>query len=362
MKDLIAFTRGVPPVETFPNQQLIECAERVISKRGDDILQYGSAAGYGPLREYLAQKYAVEVDRLVIGQGSLELLDLLCRVSLEAGDSVFVEQPTYDRPLVIFRRAQPDFRGFNLCDGQIDIEAVKTILENGTIPKYFYVIPDFQNPNGSVMGLDQRLVLIELAKKYRFLIIEDNPYRHLRYEGTALPSLFELSSDDVIHMSSFSKLLSPGLRIGFMILPKDLSKKMIDFANDTYICPSFLGQAVAVDFFEQGTLDQHIGKLINLYRSRLQALLSALDKHLKGYGEWVRPQGGFFVGLHLSDHIAPIDPELAAKYGLAFSDGRGFFLNGGSRFVRLPFCALTEDQNKQGIERLGEVISASNKD
>lgn len=362
MMELIAFTRGVPPVETFPNQQLIECADRVISAHGDDILQYGSAAGYGPLREYLAQKYSVDVDQVIIGQGSLELLDLLCRMSLEAGDGVFVEQPTYDRTLIIFRRAQPDLRGFYLCDGQIDIEEVKTTLEKGTTPKYFYVIPDFQNPNGSVMGLDQRMALVELAKKYGFLIIEDTPYRHLRYEGDALPSLFELSSDVVVHMSSFSKLVSPGMRIGFMILSKDLSKRMIDFANDTYICPSFLGQAMAFDFFEQGTLDNHVEKLIHLYRSRLQALLSALDIHLKGLGKWVKPQGGFYVGINLNEDIKPIDLQMTASYGLALSDGRGFFLDGGSRFVRLPFCALAEDQNEQGIERLGKMINASIKD
>lgn len=358
MTDLIAFTRGVPPSATFPDQQLIDCAQRVISKHGDDVLQYGSAAGYGPLREYLAHKYTVDVDQIIVGQGSLELLDLLCRVSLEVGDGVFVEQPTYDRSLIIFKRAQPDLRGFYLSDGQIDIEEVKTTLESGSIPKYFYVIPDFQNPNGSVMGLDQRMALIELAKKYGFLIIEDTPYRHLRYEGDAIPSLFELSSSDVIYMSSFSKLVSPGMRIGFMILPKDLSKRLIDFANDTYICPSFLGQAVALDFFEQGTIDDHIDKMIHLYRPRLRALLSALDIHLKAYGKWVKPQGGFFVGLNLNNDIAPIDQELVASYGLAFTNGRGFFLEGGSRFIRLPFCALTEDQNKQGIERLAKIINA----
>ena len=209
------------------------------------------------------------------------------------------------------------------------------------------------------MGLDQRMALIELAEKYEFLIIEDAPYRHLRYEGDALPSLFELSPDIVIHMSSFSKLVSPGMRIGFMILPKDLSKRMVNFANDSYICPSFLSQAMAVEFLEGGAIDKHIDKLITLYGSRLKALLSEMDMRLKDAGSWTKPQGGFFVGLYLNADIEPIDLKSAASHGLMLTDGCGFFLNGGSRFIRLPFCALTEEQNKLGIERLEKIINAS---
>jgi 2-aminoadipate transaminase len=359
MNDVIAFTRGVPPEESFPTQQLIACADRVLRAHGDEVLQYGSAAGYAPLREYLAQKYTVHTDRLIIGQGSLELLDMLCRVTLGIGETIFVEQPTYDRTLTIFRRAHANLQGFYLENGQMDMEEIHSTLEEGPIPKYFYVIPDFQNPNGSVMELHERTELIRLAKEFKFLIIEDTPYRHLRYTGDAHPALFELSPDVVIHMSSFSKLVSPGMRIGFMILPSDLANKMITFANDTYICPNFLSQAVAYEFFAQGTLDQHIEQLILLYRPRLQALLSAMDAQLDGVGTWVKPQGGFFVGLFLNEDIKPIDLEYVASHGVVLTDGCGFLMTGGNRFIRLPFCALTEQQNKQGIERLGKIIRAS---
>jgi 2-aminoadipate transaminase len=360
MNDVIAFTRGVPPEESFPTKQLIACADRVLRSHGDDILQYGSAAGYGPLRESLAQKYAVTTDRLIIGQGSLGLLDMLCRVTLNAGEPVFVEQPTYDRTLTVLKRAQAALHGFYLNNGQMDLKEIRTSLESGIVPKYFYVIPDFQNPNGSVMGLNERMELIRLAKKYRFLIIEDTPYRHLRYEGKAYPSLFELAPDVVIHMSSFSKLVSPGMRIGFMILPSELVDRMITFANDTYISPNFLSQAVVHEFFEQGTLNKHIEQLISLYRPRLQVLLSEMDAQFEGVGSWVKPQGGFFVGLHLDEDInEPVDLEFAASNGLMLTDGRGFFMSGGNRFIRLPFCALTEKQIQLGVERLGKIIHAS---
>ena len=358
MNDVIAFTRGVPPEESFPTQRLIACADRVLRMHGDDVLQYGSAAGYAPLRDYLSQKYTVRSDRLIIGQGSLELLDMLSRLTLGIGDTVFVEQPTYDRTLTIFRRAQAALRGFYLENGQMNLEEIRSTLEEGSVPKFFYVIPDFQNPNGSVMGLPERTELIRLAKEYHFLIIEDTPYRHLRYTGDAHPALFELSPDVVIHMSSFSKLVSPGMRIGFMILPNDLAKRMTAFANDTYICPNFLSQAVAYEFLSEGTLEKHIEQLISLYRSRLRALLSAMDAQFIDVGTWVKPEGGFFVGLFLNEDIKPIDREYAASHGVGLTDGSGFFITDGDRFIRLPFCALTEKENEQGIARLGKIIRA----
>ena len=359
---IITFTRGVPPAESFPNEELIECHQQVIREHSAKILQYGSAAGYEPLREYIAQQNSVNVKQVVIGQGSLQLLDILCRVSLTEENSVFVEQPTYDRTLTIFKRAKAELRGFGFTTGQINIEEVKTSLEKGFIPKYFYVITDFQNPSGTVMGIAERQALISLARQYGFLIIEDNPYRRLRYEGIPLPSLYEISPDVVIHMSSFSKLVSPGLRIGYMILPKNLAQQLIQYAEDTYVCPSFLNQAVVLEFIERGMLEKQLNYLIHLYRPRLRAILSAMDSRLNGFGEWVKPQGGFYVGLTLNNNIDMLNLKDAASSSLVLTDGRGFFLSGGSHFLRLPFCALTEGEITMGIQRLENVIKASLKE
>ena len=359
---IISFKRGVPPTESFPNDELIECTQQVINKYSAKILQYGSAAGYEPLREHIARQYSVDVEQVVIGQGSLQLLDLLCRVSLEEGGLVFVEQPTYDRTLTILKRSKAEMVGFRLTNGQINIEEVKISLEKDKIPTYFYVITDFQNPNGSVMGMAERQDLTALARQYGFLIIEDNPYRRLRYEGKPLASLSEISPDVVIHMSSFSKLVTPGMRIGYMILPKNLAKQLIQYAEDTYVCPSFLNQAVVLEFIEQGMLEKQLNYLIRLYRPRLNAILSALDSRLNGFGKWVKPQGGFYVGLTLNNNIDMKNLNEAASSSLALSDGRGFFLNGGSHFIRLPFCALTESEIKMGIQRLEDVITVSLKE
>ena len=359
---IISFKRGVPPAESFPNKELIECTRQVINKHSAKILQYGSAAGYEPLREYIARQYSVDVEQVVIGQGSLQLLDLLCRVSLKEGDSVFVEQPTYDRTLTIFKRVKAEMQGFRFTTGQINIKEVEESLEKGLIPKYFYVIADFQNPSGRVMGIAERQAFTSLAKRYGFMIIEDNPYRHLRYEGKPLPSLFEISPDVVFHMSSFSKLVTPGMRIGYIILTKNLAKQLIHYAEDTYVCPSFLNQAIVLEFLEKGMLENQLNYLIRLYRPRLHAILSEMDSRLNGFGEWVKPQGGFFVGLTLNNNIDMKKLNEAASSSLALSDGRGFFLSGGSHFIRLPFCALTEGEITTGIQRLYNVITASLKE
>jgi len=359
MTDMITFTRGVPPAESFPNEELIECTRQTVNKHSAQILQYGSAAGYDPLREYIAQQYAVNSEQVVIGQGSLQLLDFLCRISLAKGDSVFVEQPTYDRTLTVFKRVKAQLLGFKLVAGQINIRDVKALLEKGHIPKYFYVISDFQNPNGSVMGITERKVLTSLAKQYGFLIIEDSPYRRLRYEGKTLPSLFEISPDVVIHMSSYSKLVSPGLRTGYMVLPKVLAKQLIKYAEDTYVCPSFFNQAIVLEFIERGMLEKQVNNLIHLYRPRLSAILSVMDSRMNLFGEWVKPQGGFYVGLTLNKNIDMWNLSEAISSELALSDGCGFFLNGGSHFIRLPFCALTEGEITKGIHRLADAIVCS---
>ena len=194
------------------------------------------------------------------------------------------------------------------------------------------------------------------------MIIEDSPYRRLRYEGISLPSLLEISPDVVIFMSSFSKLVSPGLRTGYMILPKNLAKQLIQYAEDTYVCPSFLNQAVVLEFIERGMLEKQVNHLIRLYRPRLRAILSAMDSRLNGFGEWVKPQGGFFVGLTLNNSINILNLNDAAIFRLALSDSRGFFLSGGSHFIRLPFCALAEGEITVGIQRLADVITASQKE
>jgi len=357
-KDIIAFTRGVPPSESFPLESLITCAQQVIHVDGARILQYGSGAGYHPLCDHIAAQYQVQADRVLIGQGSLQLLDHLCRVMLKQGDRVFIEQPTYDRTITLFKRAGAELVGFHLIDGQTDIDQIKNVLAQSPPPRFFYVIPDFQNPGGSTMSLDNRRELVALSQHFGFTIIEDSPYRQLRYSGQQIPSLFELAPEDVIHMSSFSKLISPGLRTGYMILNNGMAEDVIRFATDTYISPSMLDQAIVHEFLQMGLLNDHINNLKSIFFPRLQALLKTLEESLFEFGVWTKPQGGYYVGFFIGQQVKTPQLSNAGKFGLALTDGSGFFIDDNQRFLRLPFCALSEKTIVEGVHRLRNYLTS----
>ncbi len=356
MNNMIVFTRGVPPPESFPVEKIAECTLSVLRRDSDRVLQYGQAGGYAPLREWIAAQYQVQLDQIIVGQGSLQLLDTLVRVSLQKSDCVFVEQPTYDRVITIFRRSGVELVGVDLKDGMLDFRQLEDCLKSGKIPKYFYLIPDFQNPSGAVMPLDDRKKLIRLAKTYGFYLIEDGPYRNLRYHGEELPTLISLAPEQVIHMSSYSKLISPGLRVGYMILLPQLCADVRKFAEDTYINTSYLNQAIAWDFIERGWLDENLEILKELYRPRLDTLLEMLQQEFQDKAGWIKPQGGFFVGLNLNPAYKVPDREETQQAGLALSNSRGFFIEGGEQFIRLPFCALTPEQIREGIQRLSTLF------
>jgi DNA-binding transcriptional MocR family regulator len=354
---IIAFTRGVPAPESFPTEQLAWCASELIKEEGGFILQYGEAAGYQPLRELIAAQADVSPERVIIGQGSLQILDHVVRWLIKPGDVVMVEQPTYDRSLNLLERAGARVIGIDLEEDGISIEALEIELKKGSRPILFYLIPDFQNPTGSVMSLAKRYRLLDLADQYGFLVVEDAPYRTLRYSGNELPCLFDLNPSKVLQMSSFSKLISPGLRVGYAILPPAIAAQVIEFAGDTYINAPFLNQAMVYRFIQKGWLDPHLADLKELYSKRLECLLAALDEQLKNKGIWTHPQGGFFIGFtaHQDLEIAELMKK-AERIGLQLSDGRGFFVQGGQNFIRLPFCALTPGEIQTGIQRLAQLL------
>jgi len=358
MQNMIAFNRGIPPPESFPLDKLAECARRVILEEGSHVLNYGSAFGYDPLREWIAEHHRACVDQVIVGQGSLQLLDHLVRAWLSADDLVFVEQPTYDRALTIFRRAGLRVKGYTLLDGVMDLNEVEADLKNEEIPRLFYVIPDFQNPSGAQMPAEERIRLVELANRYNFLVVEDGPYRQLRYEGDELPRLQDLAPEYVVHMSSFSKLIGPGIRVGYLVGPRELVVKLGSYAQQTYISPSCLDQAIAAEFIHRGWMDDHLITLKTLYRPRLHAILDALEMNFSSLATWIHPQGGFFVGLTLNEALSQPGFDKQRTAGIILSDNREFFIAGGSHFIRLPFCALTPEQIRRGISSLRSAIQA----
>ncbi|HMD88703.1 MAG TPA: PLP-dependent aminotransferase family protein [Anaerolineaceae bacterium] len=356
---LIRFTRGVPPPESFCPEQLVECTRSVLAQFSDVVLQYGPVRGFEPLRKILAEQNGVDPQRVILGQGTLQLQDLCARLLIQAGTGAFVEEPTYDRTVTILKRAGAQLTGFPLEEDGPDVAQIEDQLKKGNRPVIFYLIPDFQNPSGTVLSLEKRKRIANLAREYDFWIIEDSPYRVLRYRGQDVPSIFEFAPEHTLKMSSYSKLIAPGLRVGYVIAPEQLADKVARMAEDTYINASYLNQAIVYDYQQRGWLESNIQHLKELYQPRLDTMLKMLDQYMTGLASWQKPDGGFFVGVNLkTDVTAEILLDRANQAGLQLTDGRNFFVqNSGDRFVRLPFCALTPDEIEEGVARLANVVS-----
>ena len=352
----IYFTRGVPPGEAFPLQQLKACAETVLENHSSTVLQYHPAIGYLPLREWLGQRYNVSADKILIGNGSLQLQTFLVELLTSPGDVVLVEKPSYDRAITAFRMKGLEALPVPLESDGFNLEILERIVKEKN-PKFFYIIPDFQNPSGITTSQTKREKLIELAEKYDFWILEDNPYRDLRYCGEELTSLFALRSKKVFFFSSFSKLLSPGMRVGYLIGPLGMIEKTAKIAEDTYITPNMLSQGIVFDYCRRGWLETGIARLRDLYRPKLETLVAALEVHMPE-ADYTRPAGGFFLGMYLPEGVEVNQfRSKARQQGVILSNGNGFFADGdGDGFVRLPFCALSDEELKEGVRRLGEIL------
>jgi len=357
METIIELTRGVPPNKSFPVTQLSICAHDALAGYPDKILQYSKSYGFVPLRERLAEIHHANKDHIIIGTGSLQVLDHLLRSFPVGSLRVGFEEPTYDRTVTQLKRVRAELLPCTLRPEGVDLSALRQTLAEGKKVDFFYVISDFQNPSGSVMPLEKRHELVALAREHHFYIIEDLPYRELRYAGQSLPSCYELAPELTCMMSSFSKLIAPGLRVGFMILPQELVHRTAKVAEDTYINPSYLDQALVYEFCRRGWLEEHLHFLKGLYGHRRDVMIEAMDKHLTSLCDWTCPDGGFFIGSFVKQAIhAETLMQHALKNGLKLTDGRGFYIKGGDQFVRLPFCALEDEQIETGIARLAETL------
>jgi DNA-binding transcriptional MocR family regulator len=352
----INFTRGVPANESFPLEELEDAAIAVLKLHGPAILQYGPAAGFMPLREWIAEWQGVAANQVLTGNGSLELVEFLCREMLKPGDTVFTESPTYDRSILAFRRHGAEITGIPLESDGPDIDALESALRK-RVPKFFYIIADFQNPAGATCSRAKRQQIADLARRYEFIVLEDAPYRLLRYRGTQEPTLFSLAPERTLHMSSFTKLIAPGVRLGFMLGDAGRLARIAKVAEDTYISPGYFAHGVTWEWCRRGLLPPQIERLKSLYAPRLQACLDAIRKHMP-QTKATQPEGGFFISLTLPEGISTTDVRAAAaKRNLNLADGLAFFPNGGGeRFLRLPFCALTPAQIEEGVRRLAEAV------
>ena len=362
--ETISLARGVPAPECIPVEELADCARAAIEADGAAVLSYGSSAGYAPLRSWIAERHGVAPERVVVTNGSLQGFVFLAALLARNGETVLVEAPTYDRPLKILQGLGADVVAVSQHEHGIDLDALESQLRTGDKPAFLYVIPTFQNPSGRSLGVEGRRRLVELAAEHDLLVLEDDPYGLVRFEGVAPPTLFELEGGGrVIHSSSFSKIVAPGVRVGYLVLPEALAAQVEAHATSTYITPALLSQATVFEFLRRGRLDSNLELVRSLLQARRDAMLEALDEHFGGTGaEWNRPEGGYFLWLDLPDAVDAVELLARAEAaGVTFVPGPDFFPRGGGgrSAARLAFSFASPAQIADAVGRLASALGAA---
>ena len=351
----ISFARGVPAPECLPVAELADCARAAVERDGHMVLSYGPGGGYGPLREWIAERHGVEPGRVLLTSGSLQGFVFLAETLVRPGVRVLVEGPTYDRPLKILARLGANVEALPMDDEGVDPDALEQALRNGDKPAFLYTIPTFQNPSGRSLSIERRRRIAELARELELPVLEDDPYGLVRYEGEPPPSLYDLEGgESVIYSSSFSKTIAPGVRVGWFVLPAGLARELETRAVDTYISPPFLTQATVHEFVRRGSFEPNVERVSGLLKARRDAMVAALDEHLPEAPR-SRPEGGYFLWLDLPDGVDTAALlERATEAGVTFVAGRDFFPQGagGESSLRLAYSFVSPAEISDGIARL----------
>jgi 2-aminoadipate transaminase len=350
----ISFARGVPAPECIPVDLLADCARSAIERDGATVLSYGSPAGYEPLREWIAERHGVEPARVLVTNGSLQGLVFLAQRF--AGGRVLVEAPTYDRPLKILAAERVEVVGVAMDDEGLEIEALEETLGSSGEASFLYTIPTFQNPSGRTLTVERRRRLVDLAREHDLLVLEDDPYGLVRFEGQSPPTLFELDGGDrVIYSSSFSKTIAPGLRVGYFVLPSGLESEVEAVAVSTYITPALLGQATVYEFLRRGSFEPNLERIRPMLAARRDAMLEALERELPD-AHWSRPEGGYFIWLELAEDVdAAALLTRAGSAGVSFVPGADF--GGAPNTARLAFSFVSPDEIREGVRRLATLVA-----
>ena len=359
---IINFGGGLPAPELFPIDQIRECVDAVLTNSGPASLQYSLTQGILPLREWLAEHVSkkglpVTAENITITTGSQQGLDLVGRAFLEPGDYVLTELPTYLGALQAFNFYQAIYCPVTMDkDGPLIDQAEAKVKQFK--PKFMYFVPNFQNPSGITMSLERRQAVIDLAFKYHIPIVDDNPYGELRFEGKAVPSLRGIGGDAVISLGTFSKLISPGLRVAWVVAPIACSKIIERVKQATDLHSATFPQYIIYEFLKRGYLEPHIEKIKVAYKLRLDVMEAAMREHFPKSVTWPHPEGGLFLWLQLPEHVSTtkiLNESIEA--GVAFVPGRAFHPDGsGDNTMRINFANATPERIVEGIKRLSVVL------
>jgi 2-aminoadipate transaminase len=358
MADTISFARGAPSLDIVDVAGLREAAQLAFDNDPAGTTAYGTSVGYVPLREWIADRHGVEVDQVLVTNGSMQADAFLFQLLVNAGDSVIVESPTYDRTLLNLRNRAADIHMVALETDGIDVDELERLLrEEGVAPTLAHVIPNFQNPAGYTLSAPKRAQLLELAREFDFTLFEDDPYIAIRFEGEGLPTM--LSRDDagqVVYASSFSKTVCPGIRVGYLVGPQAVIKQIQSIATNTYISPNMVAESIVNQFVRSGRMDSAIETVKNALRERRDTLVAALRRELPE-AEFTPPEGGYFMWVVLPEEISVAELEKpAAERGVIFVKGTDFLLEGGENTLRLAYSGVTPEQIDEGVSRLAEAV------
>ncbi|NLM47114.1 MAG: PLP-dependent aminotransferase family protein [Firmicutes bacterium] len=366
--DVISFAGGFPSAEYFPLAQINAVLQDVIAREGRTALQYGPTEGNWELRRYLAEKMSregmpAEVENILITNGSQQGMDLISKVFINPGDVVIVEEPGYVGGLGAVYNYEAERLPIPL-----DHEGLRTDLlanrlrklkREGRRVKFAYLVPNFQNPSGICMSLARREQMLQLASEYNFIILEDNPYGEIRYEGEPLPSIKSMDTEGrVVYLGSFSKTFIPGIRIGWILADKELIRKLTCAKGATDLCTNSLGQRMAYHFAAGRMIDAHLATLISRYREKRDLMLACMEKYFPAGVTWTYPCGGFFIWVTFPEELNARQILLKGiERKVAFVDGAGFYVNGkGKNTGRFSFSEAGPEQIEKGIAILGEII------
>ncbi|RKP59304.1 PLP-dependent aminotransferase family protein [Pararobbsia silviterrae] len=361
--DVISFAGGLPSPATFPNERIAQAAQRLLTADPNGALQYSATEGYMPLREWVAERYStggVEIrpSQVLITTGSQQALDLLGKTLIDAGSKVLVETPTYLGALQSFSLYAPTYVQVPTDHAGLIPEGLTPELTRDA--RLLYAQPNFQNPTGRRLPLERREQLAALAREGAFPVIEDDPYGALDYRGTPLPTLLSFAPEHIVHLGTFSKVLAPGLRLGYLIAPENLHFKLVQAKQATDLhTPSFT-QRIAYDVIKDGFLDEHIPSIRTLYREQCDAMHDALAKHMPEGVTWNRPEGGMFLWVDLPERVDSMELlEASIAEGVAFVPGAPFYANEARmNTLRLSFVTVPPAKIDEGIARLAALIRA----
>ncbi len=365
--NIISFAGGMPAPESFPIEELVKIGKDVLENTGTLALQYGPTEGYQPLRDAIAKRMAkvkvgVKAENILVTSGSQQGLDFAAKIFINPGDIIVCESPTYLGAINAFKAYEPKFIEVSTDKDGMDMEELEEVLKNNENVKFIYVIPDFQNPSGKTWSIERRIKLVELANKYNIGIIEDNPYGELRFEGEVLPAVKHFDTEGrVAFLGTFSKILCPGLRLGWVVADKEFLNKFILVKQGADLQSSTISQMEVAKFLETYNIDQHIQKIIDIYKVRRDVMIKTMEEEFPEGVSFTYPEGGLFTWVVLPEYMNARELALKAlEQNVAYVPGGSFFPNGGNENTfRLNYSNMNEEKIVEGIKRLGKVIKES---